>query len=44
MMMHEIMDGNTCFDISSVFSGSPYPYADTQYESEDKFRPQKNHQ
>ena len=28
--MHEIMDGNTYFDISSVFSGSPYPYTDTQ--------------
>ena len=25
-----IMDENIYFDISSVFSGSPYPYTDTQ--------------
>ena len=30
MMTREIMDGNAYFDISSVFSGSPYPYTDTQ--------------
>ena len=30
MMMKEIADGKSYFDISSVFSGSPYPYADTQ--------------
>lgn len=29
-MMQEIADGKTYFDISSVFSGTPYPYTDTQ--------------
>lgn len=29
-MISEIADGNTFFDISSVFSGSDYPYCDTQ--------------
>ena len=30
MMIKEIADGKSYFDISSVFSGSPYPYTDTQ--------------
>lgn len=29
-MMQEIADAKTYFDISSVFTGSPYPYKDTQ--------------